>query len=63
MARHQLRSHLLYPQVDWEVLDRVLKGLKEVGQRHGKTPTEVALNWVMARCVFIVTTDVIISSV
>eukprot|EP00967_Tisochrysis_lutea_P142628 scaffold263806_cov19-Tisochrysis_lutea.AAC.2 len=36
-------------RADWKVVDRVLQGLREAGERHGKTPTEVALNWVMAR--------------
>uniref|UniRef100_A0A7S3VI14 NADP-dependent oxidoreductase domain-containing protein n=1 Tax=Dunaliella tertiolecta TaxID=3047 RepID=A0A7S3VI14_DUNTE len=38
-----------FGNADWKVVDRVLQGLREAGERHGKTPTEVALNWVMAR--------------
>jgi len=38
-----------FGKVSWEDLERLVSKLKVIGEKHSKTPSQIALNWVICK--------------
>jgi pyridoxine 4-dehydrogenase len=46
---HLPRGNRNFGDVKWSKLDPIVDELKRIGEKEGKTPSAVALNWVMCK--------------